>query len=134
MLFILKVIIYNYIGGDIMDEKRKYERAGFDCKILYPTIIYKDSKKTFGEDILLYTCDISESGISLHSHFYIPNDSFIYFYLRIPDNLPFRVLIKVCWNKILGNNEYLCGGEFISLSMDEIYILREYVMSTNSKL
>lgn len=115
-----------------MYEHRKYKRAKLDCQILYPIVIYNDDKKTYGENVSLYTCDISESGISLHSNFFIPIDSFVYFYLRILENLPFRALVRILWNKTLGDTEFICGGEFVALRMDEINILRKYVESYKS--
>lgn len=112
----------------IMDvEKRKYIRAGFDSEILYPTVILNQDKKTYCDnDNHLFAVNISEAGIRLCSNFFIPAESFISFYLRIEDNIPFKALVKVRWNKFDGG-VFLCGGEFIALNLNEIYILRGYV-------
>jgi hypothetical protein len=111
----------------MINEKRKYERAIFDCEILYPTVLDTDKKKTLMDSSYsLYAVDISEAGICLQSNFPIVQDSFISFYLRIEDNLPFKTLIKIRWNTE-EDGEYLCGGEFIALTLDDIQILRNYV-------
>lgn len=108
-------------------DKRKYKRVKFDCEILYPTIIRDRAKKTITENLYhLYAVDISESGICLQSNFIILKDDFISFYLRIGNNIPFKALVKVRWNKI-SNGSYLCGGEFIALKLEDIYILRNYI-------
>lgn len=108
-------------------EKRKYIRADFDIEILYPTVILNQDKKTYCDnDNHLFAVNISEAGIRLCSNFFIPGQSFISFYLRIEDNIPFKTLVKVRWNKFDGG-VFLCGGEFIALDLNEIYILRGYV-------
>lgn len=76
----------------------------------------------------LYTLDISEAGICMQSNFPILKDSFVSFYLRIKDNLPFKTLIKILWNTQCENN-YICGGEFIALTQEDINILRSYIGS-----
>ena len=111
----------------MVSEKRKYARIDFDCEILYPTIIYMDKKNTLMEGTYhLYTIDLSEAGICMQSNFPILRDSFVSFYLRIEDNLPFKALIKVQWNT-KDNCNYICGGEFIALNQEDINILRKYV-------
>ncbi len=108
-------------------EKRKYARIDFDCEILYPTIVYMDKKNTLMEGTYhLNTIDLSEAGMCMQSNFPILRDSFVSFYLRIEDNLPFKALIKIQWNTKAGSN-YICGGEFIALNQEDINILRKYV-------
>ncbi len=110
-------------------EKRRYARIDFDCEILYPTISYMNKKNTLMEGTYhLYTLDISEAGICMQSNFPILKDSFVSFYLRIKDNLPFRTLIKILWNT-QGESNYICGGEFIALTQEDINILRSYIGS-----
>lgn len=109
-------------------EKRKYRRAKLNCQILYPTITYKNDKKTFYDNGILIARDISESGISLESNFFVPIDSFVSFFLRIEDNLPFKALVKIRWNRIEGG-KFLSGGEFIALNLEDIHILRNYVIN-----
>lgn len=120
--------MYNILKGEIClnMEKRKYKRSKFSCEILYPTVIFGDEKRTFFDDCKLYTIDISEAGIALKSNFYIPNDSFLNFYLRIEDHLPFKALVKVRWTK-MSNGEFYCGGEFIALNLDDIHKIRSYI-------
>jgi uncharacterized ubiquitin-like protein YukD len=62
----------------------------------------------------------------MQSNFPIVRDSFVCFYLRIEDNLPFKALIKILWN-IKDEHNYLCGGEFIALKQEDINILRKYI-------
>lgn len=107
-------------------EQRKFKRAKFEYEILYPTIIFKNDKKTFYDNVKMFTSDISEAGICLISSFYIPTDSFVSFYLRIDDNIPFKVLVKIRWNKLTGGY-FTCGGEFIGLRLDEIYKIRNFI-------
>lgn len=107
-------------------ENRKYARAKLDCEIMYPTIIQNETRKTFMQDQQLFAVDISEAGICLRSKFYIPTESFISFYLRLEDNLPFKALVKMRWNKI-EDSSYVSGGEFVALSLEDIHILRNYV-------
>jgi len=108
-------------------NKRKFERVRMDCEILYPTIIYNDEKKTFlDENTHLYTCDVSEAGICVRSNFFIPIGSFLSFYFRVENNIPFKTLVKIVWNK--GEyGEYFAGGEFIALKSEEMKILVDYV-------
>lgn len=114
-------------GQEMFSEKRKYARIDFDCEILYPTITYMDKKNTLTEGTYhLYTLDISEAGICLQSNFPILKDSFVSFYLRIEDNLPFRIFIKILWDSQDEGN-YISGGEFIALNQEDINILRKYV-------
>lgn len=111
----------------MISEKRKYARIDFDCEILYPTIIYMDKENTLMEDTYhLNTVDLSEAGICIQSNFQILKDSFVSFYLRIGNNLPFKTLIKIQWDNKDGDN-YFCGGEFIALNQGDINILRKYV-------
>lgn len=111
----------------MFQEKRKYPRIDFDCEILYPTIIYLDKKNTLMEGTYhLSTMDISEAGISMQSNFPIVRDSFVCFYLRIENNLPFKALVKILWN-IKEECNYTCGGEFIALKQEDINILRNYI-------
>lgn len=111
----------------MLPEKRKHSRIDFDCEILYPTIIYMDKKNTLMEGTYhLYTLDISEAGICMQSNFPILKDSFVSFYLRIEDNLPFKTLIKILWNTQDEGN-YICGGEFVALNQEDINIIRKYV-------
>jgi hypothetical protein len=111
----------------MINEKRKYERALFDCEILYPTLMNEDRKETLMDSSYnLLAVDISESGICLQSNFPIVQDSFISFYLRIEDNLPFKTLVKIRWHSIK-DGKYTCGGEFIALNLQDIHILRNYV-------
>jgi hypothetical protein len=108
-------------------DKRKFERAYFGCEIFYPTVIYNNVAKKFPNDKFhMSTMDISEAGISLESDFDIPEDCFVSFYLRIENNLPFKVLVKIRWKKY-SNGMVLCGGEFIALKLEEIHIMRNYV-------
>jgi hypothetical protein len=118
------------VGGKTMHyDKRKYTRAKFDCEIMFPTIIYNDRKKTIMDNSHhMYAVDISEAGICVQSNFPIYQDNFISFYLRIGENIPFKVLIKVRWNTI-SDNSYLSGGEFVALNLEDIHILRNYVNS-----
>ncbi|SEF79184.1 PilZ domain-containing protein [Caloramator fervidus] len=110
-----------------MIERRKFERVKMDCEILYPTIIYNNENKTFfDENIKLHVCDVSETGICLKSNFFIPKDSFLSFYFRIEDNIPFKVLVKIIWTKC-ENGEYTAGSEFIALKSEEMLILRNFV-------
>lgn len=97
-----------------------------DCEILYPTLIYNNEKKTFLDEGHLFVANISEAGISMHSDFFIPVDSFVSFYFRVEDNLPFKALVKIRWNKAQ-DGMFTCGGEFIALNLEEIHILRNYV-------
>jgi hypothetical protein len=88
-----------------------------------------DKKNTLMEGTYhLNTLDISEAGICMQSNFPILKDSFVYFYLRIKDNLPFKTLVKILWNN-QDNDNYTCGGEFIALNQEDIIILRKYVDS-----
>ncbi|WP_368506504.1 PilZ domain-containing protein [Caloramator sp. CAR-1] len=115
--------------GGYMDykERRKFERVKMDCQILYPTLILNNEKRTFLDDnAKLYVCDISEAGICVRSNFFIPNESFLSFYFRIEDNIPFRVLVKIVWTKV-EDGEYIAGGEFIALKSEEMMIIRDYV-------
>jgi hypothetical protein len=83
-------------------DKRKYVRAIFDCEILYPTVFTDNTKKTYIESsYCLCAVDISEAGICMQSNFKIPIESFISFYMRIGDNLPFKALVKIRWNKVM---------------------------------
>lgn len=110
-------------------DKRKYTRAKFDCEIMFPTIIYNDRKKTIMDNANhMYAVDISEAGICLESNFPILQDNFISFYLRIGENLPFKVLIKIRWNS-MSDGVYLSGGEFVALNLEDIHILRNFVTS-----
>lgn len=109
------------------EEKRKYIRAQFNCEILYPTLIRNGKQHTYMDRLYrLFAVDLSEAGICLQSNFLIQKDDFVSFYLRIGDNIPFKALLKVRWNKI-SNGAYICGGEFIALKLNEIYLLREFV-------
>lgn len=113
-------------------ENRRYIRAKFNCEILYPTLIRNGKQRTFMDRLYrLYAVDLSEAGICLQSNFFIHKDDFVSFYLRIGDNIPFRALVKVRWNKI-SNGAYICGGEFIALKLNEIYLLRDFIKSQKS--
>lgn len=115
-------------------NKRRYERAHFGCEIYYPTVIYGNVSKKFpNEKFHMNTMDISEAGISFESDFEIPEDSFITFYLRIENNIPFKALVRLRWKKY-DNGKVLCGGEFIALKLEEIHIMRNYVNSHRSKI
>lgn len=107
-------------------EKRKYERVDFCCEILYPTVIYNNEKRTFFENTRLMTLNISETGIAFKSNFFIPNDAFLSFFLRIEDFLPFKALVKIRWKKTL-NGEFYYGGEFIALNLEDIHKIRSYI-------
>lgn len=108
-------------------DKRKFKRIDFDCEILYPTILIDDKKKTLmDENFHLHTLDISEAGICLQSNFPILKDTFISFYFRIENNIPFKCLIKIIWDTH-EDDVFLSGGEFISLTQDDIDLLRHYV-------
>lgn len=110
-------------------EKRRYPRARYDCEILYPFIIKDGQSHCYNQGLYhLHTLDISEAGICLQSNFLISQEDFVSFYLRIGNNLPFKALVKVRWNRI-SNASYVCGGEFIALSLSDIYIIREYMQS-----
>lgn len=107
-------------------EKRRFKRSKLSCQILYPTIIYKNDKRTFYDNGILFARDVSESGISLESNFFVPLESFVSFYLRVEDNLPFHALVKIRWNRI-DNGKFLSGGEFIALKLEDIHILKNYI-------
>jgi hypothetical protein len=109
-------------------DRRKYERVSFDCEILYPVVITDDVKKTYKDQHHLYALDISETGICLESNFSIPLDSFVSFYFRIEDNLPFKCLVKIKWGKNQ-DSKFIYGGEFIALNLEDIEIMRKYVTS-----
>lgn len=122
------------------EEKRKYTRTKFNCEILYPTLIKNGKQHTYMDRLYrLFAVDLSEAGICLQSNFLIQKDDFLSFYLRIENNIPFKALLKVRWNKI-SNGAYICGGEFIALKLNEIYLLREFIKykkpmyQTSSKL
>lgn len=107
---------------------RKHNRASINCEISYPSIVNGNERKTFFEGVTLTAVDLSETGIGLKSNFMVPQDSFLSFYLRLNDNIPFRTLIKLRWQQ---NKDgcYYSGGEFIALNLQEIYQLRSYVNS-----
>jgi hypothetical protein len=108
---------------------RKYERVGFDCEIMYPSILIENKTKTITEpNLTMHIVDISESGICVSSNYKIPSECFLSFYLRIGGNIPFKVLVIPRWIK-LEENHCICGGEFVALSMSDINILKEYVSS-----
>lgn len=108
-------------------EKRKYKRADFCCEILYPTVIYNNETRTFYENSKLYTTNISETGIAFKSNFFIPNEAFLSFFLRIEDFLPFKALVKIRWKKHQ-NGEFYYGGEFIALNLEDIHKIRSYIL------
>nr|WP_256372278.1 PilZ domain-containing protein [Caloramator sp. E03] len=107
-------------------ERRRYERADMDCEILYPTLMYNGEQRTFKEEGHLFVLNVSETGICLQSNFYIPVQSFLSFYFRVEDNIPFKAMVKINWSKV-DNGIYTSGGEFISLNLNDIHILRDYV-------
>lgn len=107
-------------------DRRKYERVDFDCEILYPTVITDNVKKIYKDEHHLYALDISEAGICLESNFSIPLDSFLSFYFRIEDNLPFKCLVKIKWGKNQ-DGKFIYGGEFVALNHEDIQIMRKYI-------
>ncbi len=108
---------------------RKYERVGFDCEIMYPSILIENKTKTITEENLtMCTTDISEAGICVSCNYNIPSDCFLSFYLRIGSNIPFKALVLPRWIKY-EEHQCLCGGEFVALTMNDINILKEYVSS-----
>lgn len=109
-------------------EQRKYKRSTFNHQILYPTVTYKNDIKTFYNHGVLVARDLSETGISFESNFFVPLECFISFYLRVENNIPFKALVKIRWTKI-ENGKFLSGGEFIALNLNDIHILRNYVTS-----
>ncbi|MCX7885269.1 MAG: PilZ domain-containing protein [Caloramator sp.] len=113
-------------GDCVGIENRKYERAKMNCEILYPTLIYNGEQRTFKEEGYLFVLNVSETGICLQSKFFIPIESFVSFYFRVEDNIPFKALIKIKWTNAQ-NGWYISGGEFISLSLSDIHILRNYI-------
>jgi hypothetical protein len=110
----------------MISDRRKYKRVDFDCEILYPVVISGDEKSTHKDDHHLYALDLSESGISVESNFSIALDSFLSFYLRIEDNLPFKCLVRIKWGKTIDDN-FIYGGEFIALNLEDIHIIRKYI-------
>lgn len=118
----------------MVSDRRKYTRVDFDCEILYPVVINEngDSQTTHKNDHHLYAIDLSESGICVESNFSITLDSFLSFYLRIENNLPFKCLVKIRWIRP-DNDSFIYGGEFIALNLDDIHTIRKYVTSSNSK-
>lgn len=112
----------------MIEEHRKYPRAQFDCEILYPKLLDSDKSITYSGNNHLYAVDLSEAGICMASSFFVPNDSFMSFYLRVDDNLPFKTLVKIRWQKTESGMN-LCGGEFAALNLNEIHILRNYVLT-----
>ncbi|HAZ36301.1 MAG TPA: hypothetical protein DEF85_00755 [Clostridiaceae bacterium] len=110
----------------MVKDKRNYIRKKAKIEILYPTLIYGEDKKLIIKPDSLYTIDISETGMAFVSRFYIPKSSFLSFYLRLGDEIPFQVLTNIIWNKI-ENGKFLCGGEFVGLSMDNINTIRNFM-------
>jgi len=110
-------------------EKRKYKRVGYDCELLYPSILIENKTKTImNPDLYMHIVDVSESGICVSCNYKIPSDCFLSFYLRIEDNIPFKAMVVPRWIKY-NDNQCICGGEFVALSMNDINILKEYVNS-----
>lgn len=110
-------------------EKRRYPREKICCEILYPTITYGNDKKLITFDGSLFASDLSETGIALQSSFYVPKNCFLSFFLRLGDAIPFQTLLQIKWNKI-HDGSYMCGGEFIGLSLEDIKTIRNYLMNT----
>lgn len=115
-------------------ENRKYKRVGYDCEIMYPSILIENKTKTImSPDLAMNIVNISESGICVSCNYKIPSDCFLSFYLRIEDNIPFKAMVVPHWIKY-DNNNCTCGGEFIALSMNDINILKKYVNSHSSEI
>lgn len=108
-------------------ERRSASRAEFYMDIYYPVInsqsVY-DIYKT--EAPLMRTINISKTGILIESKIPLQIGDFINFTLKIKDKPSFWCLVVVK-RIIVKESLYYLGCEFISLSMNEITIIDQYI-------
>ncbi|URZ01384.1 PilZ domain-containing protein [Clostridium felsineum] len=108
-------------------EKRGKVRKRIELEISYPRVndesIYEKYK---GEEPLLEAVNISEFGIGFKSKLPLKSGDFISFLLSIDGKPSFWCISMIKW---VGYNDksYVIGCEFISLNMQQIRVIRNFV-------
>lgn len=108
-------------------EKRSKRRKKLNIEISYPRINDKSVYEKFdGEGPILESVDISETGICFKSKIVINKGDFVNFLLQIEDNPSFWCTSYVKWTGC-NDNSYIVGCEFVSLSLVQLRIIRDFV-------
>lgn len=111
----------------INTERRVAPRSEFYMDIYYPMInsqsVYEIYKT---EGPLMRTINISKTGVLIESKIPLQVEDFINFTLKVEDSPSFWCLVTVK-RIIVKESLYYLGCEFISLSMDQINIIDQYI-------
>lgn len=120
----------NLNGGKVYkykSEKRFLKRVKFEMDVMYPRINDESVYEKYGgNDTLLKACNISEYGICFKSVIPLKKGDFINFSLALPDKLSMWCLAVVRWIN-LNDEFYVAGCEFVSLTLNQINNIKEYI-------
>lgn len=114
-------------------EKRKKKRFKFHLEIFYPRI-NNESVNNYIDDQntpMLEAIDISETGICFKSKLLMKKGDFLSFLMKIEDMPSFWCLAVTRWSAI-NDSEFICGLEFLCLSMEQILCIRNYTENMNA--
>lgn len=109
------------------EEKRCFTRIKFDLEVLYPRINNESIHEKYGlEGAVLKAINISETGICFKSVLKLNEGDFLNFSLKLKEGPSFWCLARVKWLNF-DDNTYIVGCEFISLTLQQINDIREFV-------
>lgn len=95
--------------------------------VMYPRINDESVYERYGSnDTLLKACNISEYGICFKSVIPLKKGDFINFSLVLPDKPSMWCLAVVRWIS-LNDEYYVAGCEFVSLTLNQINNIKEYI-------
>ncbi|WP_010239269.1 PilZ domain-containing protein [Clostridium arbusti] len=108
-------------------EKRMKKRVKFELQIFYPRLNNKSIN--YGNDDktpILKAVNISETGICFKSKISMKKGDFLNFLMKVGETPSFWCLSIVRWVAI-DDSYFFYGLEFLSLSMNQILCIRNYI-------
>lgn len=118
----------DYIYKDV--EKRVATRADFFMDIYYPMINSESVYEVYQvEGPLMRTINISKDGVLIESKISLSVGDFLNFTLKVEENPSFWCLVEVK-RLLVKESLYYLGCEFISLNMNQINMIDEYIQKS----
>lgn len=122
--------IYNYTK----EKRYGLPRIPFSLDVYYPRVNNKSVSTNLNSENdfpIMKAINLSENGICFISKIHIQTGDFINFLIKIEDAPSFSCTAEVRWVGFDDHN-YLLGCRLISLSLDQIHIIRDYIKHVNN--